>query len=834
MHQIRLELAAVAGLTILAMSLQLPLWGWLVEDAAISFAYARSLAEGLGAVPAAGAERVEGYSNPLWVAILTGGIAIGADPFVAVRWLGLIGGVVAVPITYLWARWAAPPPSGLIAAVWVGCSAQHAIWSQSGLENPLYSVILAVGGYRLVVGGDREWMAPVAFLALAWTRPEGVATALVAGVIALLGARSWRGVGSRIGCWARWFAVPLLAYHALRFVYFAQLWPATFHAKLGNAAFDPLDWSDRGWRQLRQITSALWLAPWLVCIPFGTGGTSGRRGAVAAGIALALAVAMLPVGPGWVRALVLCAAFTAVPLLAVGVPERRGALVATAMLWCGLLFCLRSGGDWMKGYRFVSLLVVPGSVAIAAGVARLSQRAPRIGAPWGLGIVGLGIGAVAVPQAKMLWDYVGAPTTTPYDVAKRVQHYEYLARRLGIDRARVVDHDMGGLLWWGTETMSIRDSRGLVDLPFALNGRPADFVQHELFEVDLLRGEPFDLAHVHASTGQALKRLTSYRQGYVEIAGGYPRGRLDPHVGQAVRRDLFLRPPPGVPPIEIQFAGGSRLVGVRVPSPEIAPGSGVLVEIDLAASRDLRMIAFLASGTRVIAAYELAPGYDWIAPHAWRGDAFHGRFALRIPPDAPHGAYDLGFVVLTADGVAPAIEAVGAVLPDAPAYALGEVRLEDRVLLVDRDRMFAEARADLNDVAELALDGRCEAAEVAWGRAAAHRIRSRDWRAGHRPAVARQIAACWATAAAGPRDGDALEDRVEDLRRGRSWDPRSEAVAVAVGKVATTAWERGLAARRRSDRAEAFRWFTAAVHADPDFVWARRYAEQARPGASDG
>ncbi len=51
---------------------------WLVDDAGITFAYARSIAAGAGPVLQPGAPPVEGYSNPAWLALLVLG-----------RWLGL-------------------------------------------------------------------------------------------------------------------------------------------------------------------------------------------------------------------------------------------------------------------------------------------------------------------------------------------------------------------------------------------------------------------------------------------------------------------------------------------------------------------------------------------------------------------------------------------------------------------------------------------------------------------------------------------------------------------------------------------------------------------------
>ena len=42
-----------------------------IEDAGISFAYAKHFAEGEGFVTYPGGERVEGFSNPLWTFILS-------------------------------------------------------------------------------------------------------------------------------------------------------------------------------------------------------------------------------------------------------------------------------------------------------------------------------------------------------------------------------------------------------------------------------------------------------------------------------------------------------------------------------------------------------------------------------------------------------------------------------------------------------------------------------------------------------------------------------------------------------------------------------------------
>ena len=52
--------------------LTIPLRGWLVDDAAISMAYAANWTAGHGLVAQPGLPPVEGYSNFLWVVVLAG------------------------------------------------------------------------------------------------------------------------------------------------------------------------------------------------------------------------------------------------------------------------------------------------------------------------------------------------------------------------------------------------------------------------------------------------------------------------------------------------------------------------------------------------------------------------------------------------------------------------------------------------------------------------------------------------------------------------------------------------------------------------------------------
>ena len=81
---------------------------WVVEDAAISWAYARNIAHGLGPVPWPGAEPVEGYSNPLWVALLAVGEVAGLHVLWGSKLLGTTLTAITVLLVYRLAGRAAP------------------------------------------------------------------------------------------------------------------------------------------------------------------------------------------------------------------------------------------------------------------------------------------------------------------------------------------------------------------------------------------------------------------------------------------------------------------------------------------------------------------------------------------------------------------------------------------------------------------------------------------------------------------------------------------------------------------------------------------------------
>lgn len=839
-------LPAVAILLAIAATLyaQDRIWWWYVEDSAISFAYARNLALGWGLVRFPGDERIEGYSNPLWVFWMAGWQLMGSNGFASSKMTGWLLPILTVPaVAAIVGRirhlgWA-------VVAAWVlALDATFVIWSTSGLENSMFCALLALAMLRTLQESEPGWW-PLAFLpwlGLALTRPEGVAYAasglLWAFVLEATGEKRWgRAVGSLLG-----FVLPFAVYHAIRYDYFAYPFPATYYAKIGEDPFQPMVWHARGWGYIRGYGYELarfWLLPVFFA---GVAGLRGWRGALVVGVSAVLGVLLLypgvepfmewgwlarrPPSPLWlqVRIVGIGLAVAAVSIAGVGADGWRTRLLAWGMLGIGLLFCFRSGGDWMRGYRWMSLVSVPAAVVFALGLRDVAVALRDHGRAAGPALAGgavVGLLALAlVPQVLYLKNY--KPETTPQSVLQRVNHYASALRQLHIDHGDVLDHDMGAMLFWGGNSGIIRDSKGLIDIPFALHRAQTAFVEEYAFDE-----YPFDLAHAHASTGTAVHRVgPRWRDNYIEMPG-YGCCE-DLHVGNFVRKGLVMAPWKGPVDRRATFRTDGREVvlhGVDFPAPEVSPGSWLYVELGLqvpARPDGVRLFFFLHDAGRLVASWNVPLGLEsWYPVERWGPEeVYDGRIALPLAPDLALGRYALGVVVIGPDGVVPATEPS----PD-PLFAAGEVRFPGMVVeLVDKGRMGQEAAQDVDRAVADANAGHCLRAETWWRRARAHRAFSTDWQASQKPRAFPAIGACFARRS----EHQARPEAVASMRKALEWSRTNPAV-MAIGSAHADVWMReGLEAREQGDIERAYGLFRDAVFVDPSRAWARRYAEELR------
>jgi len=214
------------------------------DDAYISYRYADNLVHGRGLVFNAG-ERVEGYSNFLWVMLLVPFARWHGDLALPSQVLGSICGVGAL-ILSVWALRRILGVMGAGAAAFVvlllAGSGYVAAWSTAGLESPLYGLLLlaAWARYALERSDGRRWpLAAFLLGAVALTHPEGVFLALAGALLHLLAAARSRAPRAPRATWL--FPAIVIgivaAYEVWRCIYYGpHLLPNSVRAKIGGGA----------------------------------------------------------------------------------------------------------------------------------------------------------------------------------------------------------------------------------------------------------------------------------------------------------------------------------------------------------------------------------------------------------------------------------------------------------------------------------------------------------------------------------------------------------------------------------------------------------------------
>ncbi len=296
-------------------------WAFTIDDAYISFRYARNLAEGHGLVYNIG-ERVEGYTNFLWTVLLGIFAAIGARPEITAKVLGVLCACASLIPVYRIAQRLAPLGAVPCLATWL-CASSFLLtgYAVFGLESPLFVLLVLLGTDRFLIEehDDAEtfpWSGPLFALA-ALTRPEAPLFLLLLYVWHIdhrLGLRVAPGRPSpqtpfhpfsrrslvRLAA----FAIPVITHLTFRRLYYGAFFPNTLSAKTGDFT-----------QQLHGGTEYL------------------RRYVMHAGPALWLGIAAIAV-------------FL--------VKKRRDGLAIASIAFTFGLYVVLVGGDWMPYYRFLA------------------------------------------------------------------------------------------------------------------------------------------------------------------------------------------------------------------------------------------------------------------------------------------------------------------------------------------------------------------------------------------------------------------------------------------------------------------------------------------------
>ena len=167
-------LLASVAMTVVATATALLSTQLTLDDAYITFRYARHLAEGygLGAWNHTG-DHVEGYSSPLWTVLLGGAAWLGVDVRIASKVFGTAAALIVMAVLF---RRRDDRPA-MLTGVFLVLYLPFTFYAASGMEAVGFASLVA-----LALVGPPQWQPIVAPLLVAM-RPEG---ALVAG------GRAWR------------------------------------------------------------------------------------------------------------------------------------------------------------------------------------------------------------------------------------------------------------------------------------------------------------------------------------------------------------------------------------------------------------------------------------------------------------------------------------------------------------------------------------------------------------------------------------------------------------------------------------------------------------------
>ncbi len=319
---------------------------YVPDDAFITFRYSRNLADGFGPVfnPAAAAsDRAEGYSCPLYMIVMAivFKLPLGLDALLRAKFFGILCGIgVLFAASQLASRLRLPGWAIAAAPVLLAAHAGISISSVDGMETVFAALLMTLAALSFVAvfdGTENEKSASktaalcgLQFAACAWNRPEGVLAGLLAAGVLVFGRRKrW---GRAETGWLLSFVLPTVALFLMRRAFYGVWLPNTYYAKIA-----PLE--DAVFKGLTYLMRTFFFE-------------------------MNESPVLLVIGAAW-----WCLAIVG----ASGERMRRFPALAVALMAGGqAVFALRSGGDWMGGWRYMNAALPLLMLLSLAGIAEIS------------------------------------------------------------------------------------------------------------------------------------------------------------------------------------------------------------------------------------------------------------------------------------------------------------------------------------------------------------------------------------------------------------------------------------------------------------------------------
>lgn len=627
-HGLTLELIILfAVLTLTAIHYWLH-HDFTVDDAAISFSYARNFAEGygLGALYP-GAPRVEGYSNLLWVLLLGAGTWIGLDTIFISKLLGLVFALGCVTMMYLILKDFLVQRWMLFGLALLSFSLPFIFWSVSGLEIALYAFLILLSVNLLLLEQRDPARLPIgsafSLLLVSMTRPEGLVYAMAGFLYKVIQlALAWRHRDTeakrsqikQLLVWIGIFAAGYILFKAWHVWYFAYLWPNPVVAKAGWNSTDLLRiWTQpEGWVYLRgffRSSGAVYLIPFTIL-----GGLVALSSELRVLVFFSLAALVLPLYTGdWMVNYRFVVPF---------IPFYIGLLILAAdRLWTWSLagkenpFILRTTA-LLAGMVFA--LILARSTWANINLAQ-SQLECGYQQPWA--------------EARCIG---GRNYWTMAEVEQKYAGLIDHAERIGLSDPLYLIPDIGATSY--EHNYRIIDLAGLADIHLARADQPQITKQY-LFQEQL---PDFILTHSIWTRRTDLTALSAIWEQYLPVdISQDPQERVH---GTFVRKDLIVdRNQQDEDPVA-ELAPGLFVNSIDAP-PVVHPDTDLAIDIYWSSTADQekafqQQLTLVDSSGEVVLVRTGMLGYGWYPTTSWK-DGEEIRQHIVLPKDIPPGDYTI-------------------------------------------------------------------------------------------------------------------------------------------------------------------------------------------------
>jgi len=211
----------------------------VTDDAYISYRYLDNWLAGHGLVFNSG-ERVEGYTNLLWIILIAPWRAVGLSPEIVSLALSLLAaGALFVGIYVLAARLARHAGAGIAAVVLAASFPSLAHYVSAGLETILFTALITLAFARISVTEKPDLWVAALLGAAVMTRPEGMMVGVIVyGIYCLL--RSSAFSDRQVWGSASLFLMFPIALTCWRLWYYGDPLPNTFYAKATGSGLELL------------------------------------------------------------------------------------------------------------------------------------------------------------------------------------------------------------------------------------------------------------------------------------------------------------------------------------------------------------------------------------------------------------------------------------------------------------------------------------------------------------------------------------------------------------------------------------------------------------------